>query len=65
MTRRHRGSSPPFQEPEQGEFDWMTTPSPHAPYDHPGIPFQDIKPDENTTEQSRWQDDGGESGEKI
>jgi hypothetical protein len=62
VTKRHRGSSPPFQESEQGEFDWMKTPTPNPQTNHPVLPSDEVKSDEEKADESRWQDDGGESG---
>jgi hypothetical protein len=63
----HRGSSPPFQDPEQDFFRWMTSLKSMGQRDERDSEIRSAtKVRENKTkptdrnDDSRWQDDGGE-----
>lgn len=75
MQSNHRGSSPPFQDPERDFYDWMkklnsmgqrdeTAPE-HQGAQRPGnettkiISRTDGESHQGRDEHSRWQDDGG------
>jgi hypothetical protein len=66
----HRGSSPPFQEPEQDFLRWLNGLKSFGQHDETASRIQStMRPGNRKTKSSdlrdgaRWQDDGGESGE--
>jgi hypothetical protein len=79
IQSNHRGSSPPFQDPEHDFFDWMKTLNAIGQRDEMAPEHQRARqPGDERTEFShkadgesqqgreedfRWQDDGGMSGE--
>jgi hypothetical protein len=68
----HRGSSPPFQEPEQDFLRWLNGLKSIGQHDETALRIQNIaRPGNRKTKSTdlrdgaRWQDDGGESGEGV
>lgn len=59
-SRQRRGSSPPFQGAEQGVDERMHTNVKAEPQSINGVRSRQVRDDE-----TRWQDDGGESGEVV
>lgn len=59
-SRHRRGSSPPLPEPEQGSDERMNT---NVKPERSS--FDQIKPQQSRGDETRWQDDGGESGEVV
>ena len=58
--RNRRGSSPPFQEAEQGADERMNSNA-----NPERASFDEVKSQHAGDEEARWQDDGGESGEAV
>ena len=65
----NRGSSPPFQEPEQDFFRWLNGLKSMGQRDEKSSSLVRTKQSENTRsgpadikDESRWLDEGGESG---
>jgi hypothetical protein len=68
----NRGSSPPFQEPEQDFLRWLNGLKSIGQRDEGPSRIQNaLQPGNRNTkstdlrDDARWQDDGGESGEAI
>ena len=69
-TRRHRGSSPPFQRSDRGPHEWeIGLKSTYQNSDEsPYIQLleqqlnQEEESDDQEDDENRWQDDGGETG---
>ena len=85
-TRQYRGSSPPFQETDQGFHEWEVglrstyQPSDESPYvqlleqqldqeeesddqETDARRHKGVRTGQDSDDENRWQDDGGESGE--
>jgi hypothetical protein len=66
----HRGSSPPFQEPEQDFLRWLNGLKSIGQHDETALKIERARQPGNRKTKStdmrdgaRWQDHGGESGE--
>jgi hypothetical protein len=72
IQANHRGSSPPFQEPDQDFLRWLNGLKSIGQRDEKPSTFQCTMQPGNRHKHSagqnddlRWQDDGGESGEAV
>jgi hypothetical protein len=68
----HRGSSPPFQDPEHDFYKWMNGLKSIGQRDESALEGRIVAQAANRKTKptdlkdgSRWQDDGGESGEAV
>ena len=69
IRSNHRGSSPPFVEPEEDFIRWMKGLKAIGLHDEKSLEIQRIEARRNILihptdlqDNSRWQDDGGEGG---